>query len=118
MPSNLYYNMFPLKNEANENDAHREDALIMEYFEATATIATLEDTIEVPTNLDEVLGLIDLNYVAAADDPTDSISLLTDGVITSGAVTVNVLTLDVADGDIQIRGFFVGRRLPSAVTLG
>jgi hypothetical protein len=118
MAESLYYNMFPLKNESNDNDAYREDGLILEYFQVSVTIASLEATVEVPTNLDQVIGLIDLNFVAAASDPTDSISLLTDGVISSAAVTVNVTCLDVADGAITIKGFLVGKRLPAAITLG
>jgi hypothetical protein len=115
---NLLYNIFPLKNEVNENDAHREGSLLLEYFQATITIATNEGTVEVPTNLDEVLGLIDLSYSATAgSDPTDTVKLNTDGVITSSAVTVSGKSVDIANGDIVVRGFLVGKRSPAAVSI-
>lgn len=114
---NLHYNMFPLKNEVNENDAHREGSLILEYFQTSITIATNEGTAEVDTNLDEVLGVVDLGYLSSMADPTDTVKLCTDGVITTGAVTVGAKSVDVADGAITVRGFLVGRRLVSAITI-
>lgn len=110
MAENLYYNFFPLNNEVNQNDAYREGALILEYFQESITIATNEGTVEVSTNLDEVLGVLDFGYMASMADPTDTVKLCTDGVITTGAVTVGAKSVDVADGAITVRGFLVGRR--------
>ena len=111
----LSYNRFPLIAEAPKNDANRVGTLQLEYFDVIVTVSTLEGTVEVPTTLAEVLGIISLNYIAAATDPTDSYSLITDGVIDSEAVTVNFKGIDIADGDIHIRGFLTGRDKPATV---
>ncbi|WP_337872921.1 hypothetical protein [Ignavibacterium sp.] len=104
----MKYNIFPLKPEAAENDAHRPGTLELEYFQATVAIATNEGTVEVPTTLSRVIGVLDLHYVVDASDPTDTITLTTDGIISSGTVTVNVKTEDIANGNISVRGFLVG----------
>ena len=88
-------------------------SIVLEYFEISTTIATLESTVEVPTQLKSVIGVISLGYIAATTDPTDSIALNTDGVITTGAVTVITKAVDVADGAITIRGFLVGKQYPT-----
>ena len=103
-----YTKLYSLKSHDYMLD-HREDELVWEYHEVSITVATNEATVEVPTSLDEVLGLVDLHVVTLADDPTDSVSTLTDGVITTGAVTVEQKSLDVADGARTIRFFFVGK---------
>lgn len=116
MAENLSYSIFPLKNEVNENDAYREGSLLLEYFQATVTIATNEGTVEVPTVLDEVIGVLDAGYIASLSDPTDTVKLITDGVITTSAVTVAAKTVDISNGDITIRGFLIGKRKMSAIS--
>lgn len=113
--SNLSYNIFPLKNEVNENDAYREGSLLKEYFEVAVTIATNAGDVEVPTELDEVLGVESLGYSStfAAGDMINSVT--TDGVITSGAVTVRYSTTSIADGALTVRGFLIGKRKMSSI---
>lgn len=114
---NLSFDIFALKNEFSENDAFRPGTLLLEYHQESITISTNEGTAEIPTRLDSVLGLIDLNYIVLADDPTDSIELKTDGVIASNAVTVNLLSAAVADGATTVRFFLVGTRTETQVTI-
>jgi hypothetical protein len=114
---NLSFDTFALLNEHSTNDAFRPGTLLFEYHEESITITSSEGTAEIPTKLGEVLGLIDLNYVAVADDPTDSIQLLTDGVIASDAVTVNLLSAAVADGATKVRFFLVGTRSESQISV-
>lgn len=113
--SNLDYSIFPLKNEVNENDAYREGSLLLEYFQVDVTIATNAGDVEVPTTLDEVLGVVSLGYSStfAAGDMINSVT--TDGVISSDAVTVRYSTTSIADGALTVRGFLVGKRLVSAI---
>jgi hypothetical protein len=118
MATQLSFGRFPLINEAAKNEADRPGTLMLEYFEASFTISSLESTAEVPTTLGEVLGVISLNFIAAASDPTDVYTLLTDGVITTGAVTVNLKALDIADGAITVKGFLVGKKAETVLTLG
>ena len=106
--SNLSYGRFALVPEAANNEIQRIGALVFEYFQTAITISTNEGTVEVATNLSEVLGLVDLSYMASCADPTDTIKLMTDGIISTGAVTVTAKSVDVTDGSINIRGFLVG----------
>ena len=110
MAVNSSFGLFGIIPEAANNENTRPGIMLLEYFDVIATIGTLEETLELPTQLDEVLGLIDLKFKTTGGDPTDTIQLHTDGVITSGAVTIDVLCLDVADGAIHVRGFLVGRK--------
>jgi hypothetical protein len=113
----LSYSRFPLITEVGKNDSERVGTLMLEYFDVVITIGTLEGTVELATALAEVLGVISLNYIAAASDPTDSYSLITDGVITTGAVTINMKAIDIADGDVHVRGFLVGKNRSQTVVL-
>lgn len=117
MAENLNYNFFPLKNEVNENDAYREGSLILEYFQVAVTIGTNTGDVEIPTELDEVLMVIPGGYssVFAAGDAVTNMT--TDGVITTGAVTVRVNSVSIADGSLTVRGFLVGKRKMSAVSV-
>lgn len=110
MPTQLSYGLFPLLNEAAINENTRPGTIMLEYFQVDITIATNEGTAEVPTVLEEVLGVLDLGYVSTAgSDPTDTVKLVTDGTITTNAVTVAAKSVDIANGDITVRGFLVGR---------
>lgn len=116
MAENLSWNIFPLLNQANTNDADRPGSLLLEYHDEIFTIATLEESIEVPTNLDVVLGLIDLKYLSGgAADPTDTMQLHTDGVISTGAVTVNATCLDIGNGEVHGRFILVGTKSPTVL---
>ncbi len=105
----ISFEMFPLLTEAAINENTRPGTLMLEYFEAIATIATNAADVEVPTKLNEVLGVISANFssVFAAADAIDSTT--TDGVISSSAVTVRLKTSSIADGALTIRGFLIGR---------
>ncbi len=115
MAGNLSYNLFALAPEAATNDTMRVGGLLFEYIETNITIASNEGTVEVSTSLGEVIGLTDLSYISSAADPTQSIKLITDGVITSGAVTVNAKSEAVTDGTITVRFFLVGRKTNSTI---
>ena len=115
MAANLSYQIFPLIPEADTNETNRPGQLCLEWFQFSFTISTLEATVEVPTALGSVLGAIFMPVLAAADDPTDSIVITSDYVITTGAVTVQCKCVDIADGALVVRGFFVGTK--SATTL-
>jgi len=118
MATQLSFGRFPLINEASKNEGDRPGTLTLEYFEISTTIATNESTVEVPTTLGEVFGVLPIFNIAAATDPTDSYSLLTDGVISSGAVTVMTKSVDIADGAITIKGFLVGKKAETVLSLG
>ena len=110
MPENLNYGLFTLKNEAVENDAHRPGTHYLEYFQVALTVTTNLATAEVPTSLDEVIGVIGLGFMStfAAGDVLNG--LCTDGVITSSAVTVRGVTASIADGALSTRGYLVGTK--------
>lgn len=101
-----HYSMIPEAQQPLEIPG----ALIWEYHQESVTISTNEGTAEIPTELGEVIGLVPLNYIAAASDPTDTYTILTDGVITSSAVTVNVKSIDIADGATTFRFFLIGKK--------
>jgi len=115
MAEHLSWNIFPLLNQANNNDADRPGSLLLEYWEAPITISTNEGTAEVPTSLDEVLFMVAAPVLAAASDPTDSAVILSDYVITTGAITVNVKSIDISDGALTVRGFFIGKKSPTVL---
>jgi len=118
MPGTQSMNIFPLLNEFSTNDQSRPGTQLLEYFQVDVTIAINTGDVEVPTNLGSVLGVINLNYssVFAAGDAIDAIT--TDGVITSGAVTVRVKTTSIADGSLTIRGYLVGTKSETQLSLG
>jgi len=117
MSESLSFNKFALVPLANLNNADTPGALILEPFSINITIATNEGTVEVPTTLGEVVGLLDLSSMSSCADPTDSIKLMTDNVITDGAVTVTAKTSDIADGSITIKGIFVGKKSQTILDL-
>lgn len=118
MSVNQSFNLFPLLPEAAINETTRPGQMTLEYFQASVTITSLEGTVEIPTQLGAVLGLLDFKYNSAgAGDPTDTIQLHTDGVITTGAVTVNVTFLDIGNGAITIRGFLIGTTRSATVLI-
>ena len=109
MPVDLNFSLFPLINEAAKNEQSRPGTMMLEYFQASITLSTNEGTVEVPTQLEEVLGLIDLSFLSGGlGDTTDTMKLSTDGVIGSGAVTVAALSEAIGDGAVTVRGFLVG----------
>lgn len=109
MPVDLNFSLFPLISEAAKNEQSRPGTIMLEYFQASVNFSTNEGQVEVPTQMEEVLGLLDLNFKETAGDITDTLALHTDGVITTGAVTVDVFGSDVAnDSTLTIRGFLVG----------
>ena len=118
MATQLSFAKFPLISEAGKNEGDRPGTLFLEYFQVSVTITSLEGTVEVPTTLGKVLGLINLDYIASAADATDTYTLLTDGVITTGAVTVNITAIDIANGAVTIRGFLVGEKAETVLSLG
>lgn len=110
MPVDLNFSLFPLINEAAKNEQSRPGTLMLEYFQGSITLSTNEGTVEIPTQLEEVLGLIDLSFLSGGlADTTDTMKLSTDGVISSDAVTVAALSEAIADGAVTVRGFLVGR---------
>lgn len=118
MAESLFYNFFPLKNEANENDAYRENSLILEYHPSVEfTIDTNTDDVEVPTNLDEVLGIVPAGIMSTFDAGDSIASLNTDGVITTGAVTVRIVTASIANGAFTTGFFLLGKRKPTAISV-
>lgn len=110
MAINLSSNIFTLIPEAANNENTRPGALMLEYFQFDFTIDTLEDSIELPTSLGTVLFGVFGPVLAAADDPTDSIVITSDYIITSGAITVQCKCIDIANGALTVRGFLVGTR--------
>ena len=105
------YNLFPLLSEAGINENTRPGTLLLEYFQASITLATNEGSVEVPTQLDDCLGLIDLSYLSGGiADLTDTMKLSTDAVISSSAVTVAALSEAIGDGAVTVRGFLVGTK--------
>jgi len=119
MPSNLSNSNFALLTEAATNDVSREGTLLLEYFEVSNfAVATNLGTAEVPTNLGEVLGVIGIGYIStfATGDTIHGFS--TDGVITSGKVTVRATTVSLGDGSYVVRGFLVGRKSSTTLSLG
>jgi hypothetical protein len=115
MATQLSYGKFPLISEVGKNEGDRPGTLTLEYFEVAVTITSLEGTVEVSTTLGKVLGLINLDYILAASDPTDTYTLLTDGIITTGAVTVNITAIDIGNGAVTIRGFLVGEKAETVI---
>ncbi len=110
MPAQGSYNLYPLLAEASINENTRPGTLLLEYFDVVAAIDTLEETLELATQLDNVLGLIDLNFKTTGGDPTDAIHVHTDGVITTGAVTIDIVCTDIGNGNIHVRGFLIGTK--------
>lgn len=105
----LSYNIFPLKSQADENDAHRSGSIVLEEFETTFNVASNTADAEVPTTLTEVIGVIPKGLSKASFGAGVNItSMTTDGVITSGAVTVRVVTAGLI-GAISLGGFLIGR---------
>ena len=116
MAEHLSWNIFPLLNQANNNDADRPGSLLLEYWEAEITTSSDTGDAEVPTSLDEVLGLIPLQFNDEFGSGDYILSLSTDAVITTGAVTVRlVLPAGGTDGAHTCRGFFVGTKSPTVL---
>ncbi len=118
MAENLSYELFPIIPEASINETARPGMLYLEYVQFDVTIATNTGDAEVPTQLDSVLGFVPLSFssVFAAGDSVNNYT--TDGVVTSGAVTIRVNTTSIADGSLTLRGFLVGTKSPTALSLG
>ncbi len=106
-----YTKQYSLKSFDYSND-WREDELVYELHEGVSvTIATNTGSVEVPTDLDEVIGMQDLCFLNATLTGTNqSIKVLTDGVITTGAVTVAVNTLNIGDGAILLNLYLIGKK--------
>jgi hypothetical protein len=89
----------------------REDELCWEFHEKVAfTISTNTGDAEVPTSLDEVVGIVplfDMDTFASGDSIT---AFGTDGVITSSAVTVRIVTVLIDNGAFSSSLFVVGRK--------
>jgi len=117
MPVNQSYNLFGLIPEASNNENNRPGIHLLEYFQVVATIGTNEGDVEVPTQLDDCIGVLNLCFssVFAAGDKL--LDVTTDGVITTGAVTVRVSTVSIADGALTIRGYLVGTKRSTTVLL-
>jgi hypothetical protein len=106
----MYEKLFSLKSHDYSLD-HRADELFWQFVEFAVTISTNTGTVEVSTELDEVVGIINLNMLNAALTSTNqSVKLLTDGVIATGAITVSVNTLNIGDGAITLHAFIIGKR--------
>lgn len=118
MPINLSANIFGLIPEFANNENNRPGILLLEYFQANVTTSSDTGDAEVPTQLDDCLGLISLNYNDEFAGADYDISLATDGIITTGAVTVR-LTLPAGgtDGVHVVRGFFVGTKRSQTVLI-
>jgi len=117
MPMDLSFQLFPLLTEASVNENTRPGALMLEYFQAVVTIGTNTGDAEIPTLLGEVLGIIPLSFndtFGAGDNLT---SVTTDAVITSGAITVRAVTVSIADGPATLRGFIVGRKAETVLSV-
>ena len=110
MPTNNSFNLFALIPEAANNENTRPGIHLLEYFQVVVTIATNTGDVEVPTMLDDCLGVISLSYSSVFDtgDALDSVS--TDGAITTAAVTVRAKTTSIANGSLTIRGYLVGTK--------
>jgi len=118
MPVDINFSIFPLISEAAKNEQSRPGTLMLEYFQASITLSTNEGTVEVPTQLEECLGLIDLSFLSGGlADTTDTMKLSTDSVITTSAVTVAALSEAIGDGAVTVRGFLVGRTKARTVLL-
>lgn len=118
MPVDLNFALYPLISEAAKNEQSRPGTLMLEYFEADITLSTNEGSVEVPTQMQEVLMLLDGSFLSGGlSDLTDTMKLSTDGIITSGAVTVAALSEAIADGAVTVRGFLVGRTKAQTVLL-
>lgn len=106
-----YTKMFSLKSHDYQLD-HRDDELIFEYHELEITTSSSKGHADADTNLDEVVGLVNLNYVdeALSGSDADGVALTTDGVVASAAVTVSLVTgAQVSDAAHTVRFFLVGR---------
>lgn len=118
MPVDLNFSIFPLISEAAKNEQSRPGTLMLEYFQASVSISTNEGTVEVPTQLEECLGVLDLGFLSEGlSDPSDTIKLNTDGIISSNAVTVAAVSLDISNTTLSIRGFLLGRTKAQTVLL-
>lgn len=117
MAENLSWNIFPLLNQANNNDADRPGSLLLEYFDTLVTTSSDAGDAEVPTSLDEVLGVIPLFYCVEFGSGDYIEGMGTDGVITTGAVTVRVqLSAGGTDAAThRIRGLLVGTKSPTVL---
>lgn len=102
-------NIFPMPSLKVEPELR--DSLVQEFHEASVTIATNAATVDVATDLNEVLGISLCTTVAGSDDV---VHVNTTGTITAGKVTVNVATSNIADGALKVRFFLLGKILPVA----
>jgi len=117
MAENLSFSQFAMIPIASENDWNRPGTLIWEYFQVSVTIGTNTGDVEVPTALGEVIGLVPLCFSDLFEAGDAITNYTTDGVITTGAVTVRVNSVSIADGAHVIRGWLVGRKSPTVITL-
>lgn len=117
MAENLSFNQFAMIPIASENDWNRPGTLIWEYFQVVVTINTNTGDVEIPTNLGEVLMLVHGNYSSVFDTGDYINDVTTDGVITAGAVTARVNTTSIANGSLTIRGFLVGKKTETVLSL-
>lgn len=118
MAINLSANIFGLIPEFANNENNRPGILLLEYFEAEITTSSDTGDAEVPTLLDDCLGLIPLQFNDEFGSGDYILSLSTDAVITTGAVTVRlVLPAGGTDGAHTCRGFFVGTKRSQTVLI-
>lgn len=115
---NLGYGIFALQPEAVVNDSYRDGTILLEYFQTNVTTSSDTGDVEVATKLEEVLGVISLNFDSEFGTADYQIAMSTDAVKTTGAVTVRVVgAAGWTDGSHTIRGFLVGRGKSSTVLL-
>lgn len=117
MPVNQSYNLFGLIPEAANNENSRPGIHLLEFFQIVVTINTNTGDVEVPTMLDDCLGVISLSYSSVFDTGDFLNSITTDGVITTAAVTVRASTTSIANGSLTIRGYLVGTKRSDTVLL-
>ncbi len=118
MAENLSFGQFAMIPIASENDWNRPGTLIWEYFQVDVTINTNTGDVEIPTALGDVIGVVPLNFSSVFDTGDAVTNYTTDGVITTGAVTVRVNSVSIADGALTIRGFLIGHKSTTVITLG
>lgn len=111
-------NLFPLASLSLNPELRGAIPLVREYKEVTIAIASNTGDAEVPTVLDEVLGIEPIGYCDEFSSGDSLTSLSTDGVITAGAITVRAVTASYtgAPTDHTFRFWILGKLFPKNVT--
>ena len=119
MAVNLSANIFGLIPEFANNENNRPGILLLEYFETLVTTSSDAGDAEVPTQLDDCLGVIPFFFAVEFGSGDYIEGMATDGVITTGAVTVRIqLSAGGTDAAThKIRGFLVGTKRDETVLI-